>query len=85
MDKQVFSVDSVTKILNLSATPDMAGAIEFAVSRGVIATDADLATAASGWRHEDGFLFATRAIVVVPGSRRVELQWEQGNGYRAAA
>jgi len=48
MDKPVFSASGMTKILSLSATPDMAGAIKSAVSRGVIATDTDLATAASG-------------------------------------
>ena len=48
-------------------------------------TDTDFATAASWWRNEDGFLFAAHATAVVPGSRRVELEWERGDGYRAAA
>ncbi|MBK8535678.1 MAG: hypothetical protein IPL59_11415 [Candidatus Competibacteraceae bacterium] len=37
-----------------------------------------------GGTHE-GFLFATHAMSVVPESRRVELQWKEGEGYRAAA
>lgn len=85
MDKPVYSADSMAKILDLSATPDMADAIESAVSRGVIAADTDLVTAVSWWRNEEGFLFATHAMAVVPGSRRVELKWEGGDGYRAAA
>ena len=85
MDKQVFSASSVTKILELSATSEMAGAIESAVSRGIMTTDADFATGASWWRNAEGFLFATHAMSVVPGSRRVELQWKEGEGYRAAA
>jgi len=85
MDKQVFSADSITKILDLSATSEVAGAIESAVARGIMTTDTDFATAASWWRNEDGFLFAAHATAVVPGSRRVELEWERGDGYRAAA
>jgi len=45
----------------------MAGAIESAVARGIMTTDTDFATAASGWRNEDGFLFAAHATAVVPG------------------
>ncbi len=85
MDKQVFSASSVTKILELSATSEMAGAIESAVSRGIMTTDADFATGASWWRNAEGFLFATHVMSVVPESRRVELQWKEGEGYRAAA
>lgn len=85
MDKPVYSADSLAKALDLSATSGMAGAIESAVSRGVIAADTDLVTAVSGWRNEEGFPFATHAMAVVPGSRRVELKWQGGGGYRAAA
>ncbi|MFZ1642437.1 MAG: hypothetical protein WAV07_13615 [Candidatus Contendobacter sp.] len=85
MDKQVFSASSVTKILNLSATPEVAGAIESAVTRGIMTTNIDFATAVSWWRNEDGFLFATHAAAVVPGSRHVELKWEGGDGYHATA
>ena len=85
MDKQVFSASSVTKIFDLSATSEVAGAIESAVTRGIMTTDNGFATAASWWRNEEGFLFATHATAVVPGSRRVGLEWEGGDGYRAAA
>jgi len=48
MDKQVFSASSVTKIFDLSATSEVAGAIESAVTRGIMTTDNGFATAASG-------------------------------------
>ncbi|MFZ1829870.1 MAG: hypothetical protein WAW42_14160 [Candidatus Competibacteraceae bacterium] len=85
MDKQVFSACSVTKILDLSATSEVAGALQSAVTRGVMTTEDDLATAASWWRNEEGFLLATYPTAVVPGFRRVELKWELDDGYRAAA
>ncbi|TVR67502.1 MAG: hypothetical protein EA420_00455 [Candidatus Competibacteraceae bacterium] len=85
MDKQVFSASSITKILDLSATAEVVGAIESAVSRGIMTTDDDFASTASWWRHENGFLFATHAAAIVPGARRVELQWECDDGFRAAA
>lgn len=85
MNKQVFSASSVTKILNLSATSEVVGAIESAVSRGIMTTYSDFATGASWWRNAEGFLFATHAKAVVPQSRRVELLWEEGFGYLAAA
>ncbi len=85
MDKQVFSASSVSKILDLFATSEVADAIESAVSRGVMITYGDLATRASWWRNADGYLFATHAKAVVPESRRVELLWEEGLGYLAAA
>jgi len=85
MDKQVFSACSVTKILDLSATSEVAGALQSAVTRGVMTTEDDLATAASWWRNEEGFLLATHPTAVVPGFRRVELKWELDDGYRAAA
>lgn len=85
MNKQVFSACSVTKILDLSATSEVAGALESAVTRGVMTTDNDFPTAASWWRNEEGFLFATHPTTVVPGFRRVELKWESDDGYRAAA
>ena len=85
MDKQVFSASSITKILELSATAEVVGTIESAVSRGIITTDDDFASAASWWRHDNGFLFAAHAAAVVLGARRVELQREGGDGYRATA
>lgn len=85
MKKQVFSASSITKILNLSATSEVAGALESAVTRGVMTTDNNFAADVSWWRNTEGFLFATHAKAVVPGSRRVELQWDDGQGYRAAA
>ena len=85
MNKQVFSASSVTKILELSATSEVVGAIESAVSRGVMTIYGDLATDASWWRNAEGILFATHAKAVVPESRRVELIWEEGFGYLAAA
>lgn len=85
MDKQVFSARSITKILNLSATSEVVGAIQSAITRGVMTTDDDFATAASWWRSETGFLFATHPAAVVPRFRRVELKWELDDGYRAAA
>ncbi len=45
----------------------------------------DFATDASGCRNQEDFLFATDATAVVPGFRRVELQWESDDGYRASA
>ena len=63
----------------------MTGAIESAVSRGIMTTDTDLATATSWWRNDDGFLLATHAAAVVPGSRHVELKWEGDDGYHATA
>ena len=68
MNKQVFSASSVTKILDFSATSEVADAIESAVSRGMITTYGDLATGASWWRNAEGFLFATHAKAVVPQS-----------------
>lgn len=87
MDKPVFSARSMTEILDLSATSEVAGALQSAVTRGILTTDTDLATAASWWRNEEGFLFATHPAAVVPGFRRVELQWKSGDddGYRASA
>ena len=85
MDKPVFSARSMTEILDLSATPEVAGALQSAVTRGIMTTDTDFTTAASWWRNEEGFLFATDATAVVPGFRRVELQWESDDGYRASA
>ncbi len=84
-DKQVFSPSTVTKILNLSASAEVVGAIEFAVSRGIVTTDSDLAIDASWWRNEDGYLFATPAMEFIPESRRVQLTWEEGLGYSASA
>ncbi len=75
MDKPVFSARSMTEILDLSATSEVAGAIRSAITRGIMTTDNDFATDASGWRNEDGFLFATHLTTVVSGFRRVELQW----------
>jgi len=85
MNKQIFSAGTVTKILDNSATSEVAGALESAVTRGVMTTDNDFATAASWWRNETGFLFATHPAAVVPGFRRVELKWDADDGYRAAA
>ena len=86
MNKQVFSASSITKILNLSATSEVAGALESAVTRGVMTTDDNFAADVSWWRNTEGFLFATHVQAVVPGSRRVQLQWgDDGQGYRAAA
>ncbi len=84
-NKQVFSASSVTEILNLSASAEVAGAIEFAVERGIVTTDSDLAIDASWWRNEDGYLFATPAMEIIPESRRVQLTWEEGLGYSASA
>ena len=85
MNKQVFSARSVTKILGLSATSEVAEAIESAVSREILTIYGDLATGTSWWRNVDGFLFATDARAVVLESRQVELLWEEGLGYLAAA
>lgn len=85
MDKQVFSARSVTKILNLSATSEVVRALQSAVTRGVMTTDDDFATAASWWRNEEGFLLAAHPTSVVPEFRRVELKWVSDHGYRAAA
>ena len=85
MNKQVYSTSSVTKILGLPATSEVAEAIESAVSRGIMTTYGDLAIGTSWWRNEDGFLFATDVRAIVPESRRVELLWEEGLGYLAAA
>lgn len=85
MNKQVFSASSVTKILEFSATSEVVGAIESAVSRGIMTTYGNLASDASWWRNAEGFLFATHAKAIVPESRRVELIWEEGLGYLAAA
>jgi hypothetical protein len=85
MNKQVFSASSVTKILEFSATSEVVDAIESAVLRGIMTTYGDFATGASWWRNTEGFLFATHAKAIVPQSRRVELIWEEGLGYLAAA
>lgn len=85
MNKQVSSARSVTKILGLPATSEVAEAIESTVSRGIVTTYGDFATGTIWWRNEDGFLFATDARAIVPESRRVELLWEEGLGYLAAA
>ena len=47
MDKPVFLARSMTKILDLSATSEVAGAIETAGYRGITSTDNDFATAAT--------------------------------------
>ncbi len=85
MNRQVYSASSVTKILNFSATAEVTDAIESAISRGIVTTHSDLITAASWWRNADGFLFATHIKATVPESHRVELLWEEGLGYLAAA
>ena len=85
MNKQVSSARSVSKILSLPATSEVAEAIESAVSRGIVTTYGDLAIGTSWWRNADGFLFATDARAVVLESRQVELLWEEGLGYLAAA
>lgn len=85
MDKPVFSARSMTEILDLSATSEVAGALESAVTRGIMTTDTKFTTAASGWRNEEGFLFATHPTAVVPGFHRVALKWEADDRYHASA
>ena len=84
MDKQVFSADNVTKILNLSATSEMARAFESAITQGIMTSDANPATAVSWWRSVDGFLFATRPTKNILGCRHVELQLNWDGYYPTA-
>jgi hypothetical protein len=69
----------MTEILDLSATSEVPGTLESAVTRGIMTTDTKFTTAASGWRNEQGFLFACHS----PDSSRPRIsscRTEMGSG-----
>ncbi len=74
-------------IMNQCATDEMGSALQSAHGRGLCPSvdedDFDASSALRWWRDEDGVLYATEPTMVEPGARRVEVEWEDGAGWRA--
>lgn len=72
------------EIKRLSANREMELALTDAAERGLWSgSDPDPETL-RWWRDSDGRLFASERTAVIPGARRVEVEYERGAGYRAA-
>lgn len=77
---------NVYELRNYSATAEVAAALISAAHRGLISArcmdDFD-GRHLRWWRRDDGILYATDPTMVEPGARRVEVEWEDGAGWRA--
>lgn len=74
------------ELRNYSATAEVAAALISAHRRGLISArmdDFDARRHLRWWRRDDGILYATDPTMVEPGARRVEVEWEDGAGWRA--